>query len=342
MSSVRKIVLSFLTVLLVVVGASSTMASAVPVEQHAVAATVDSAYAGQKLGIIGHSFTSANGADNGSVTYQDKDSYEVDTTGPTNLCYRSKHAASVQVAEQLGMSYVFAACAGAEPEHLYRTPQYDEGVQTDWLTPDMTTVVMGTRGNPEFGAAIQQLVDPTRDPGMHCSFVEHALPGNCSLEANLLQWAIDSYASREWEEQEIYDAVRARAPHAQLYSMGIPPVVPQPGQDISVCGWFLSQYEVTSLAWLVDSLNAMLRATAERNGAIFVDFSRPDSPWVQGRHDLCAPSDAWLWGPRLLIPPRDEALLSPDMWMTAAFHPTIAANDAMTQVLLWTMLENAS
>lgn len=341
MSPAWKRILAVLAGMLIMLGMSSLVASAAPTEQPAVIATVESTYAGQKLGIIGHSFTSANGADNGSVTYQDKQSYEPDTTGPTNLCYRSKHAAAVQVAEQLGMSYVFAACAGAEPEHLYRTPQYDEGVQTDWLTPDMTAVVMGTRGNPEFGKAIEQLVDPTRDPGMHCSFVEYAVPGNCSLEANLLQWAVDSYASREWEEQEIYDTVKAKAPNAQLYSMGIPPVVPQPGQDISVCGWFLSQYEVAPLARLVDSLNAMLRVTAERNGAIFVDFTRPDSPWVQGRHDLCAPSDAWLWGPRMLVPPRDDAVLSPDMWLTAAFHPNIPANDAMAEVLLWTMLENA-
>lgn len=342
MSSVRKIVLPLLVGVLVILGMSSMTASAVPIEQPAVTVSIESPYAGAKIGIVGHSFTSANGADNGSVTYQDKDSYELGTTGPANLCYRSKHAAAVQVAAQLGMSYVFAACAGAEPEHLYRTVQYDEGVQVDWLTPDMAAVVMGTRGNPEFGAAIEQLVDPTRDPGAHCFFVEHAVPGSCSLEDNLLQWAIDSYTSREWEEQEIYEAVRARAPNAQLFSMGIPPVVPKPGQDISVCGWFLSEYEVASLARLVDSLNAMLRATAERNGAIFVDMERPDSPWVQGRHDLCAPyPDAWLWGPRLLVPPRDEALLSPDMWLTAAFHPTIPANDAMAQVLLWTMLENA-
>lgn len=335
----QRLMLLLSVMLFALVGAPAV--SALPLEQPAGTAVVESPYAGKKVGIVGHSFTSANGADNGTVTYRDTESYQPGTTGPDNLCFRSRHAAAVQVAEQLGMAYVFAACAGAEPEHIYKTPQYDEGLQADWLTPDMDVVIMGGRGNPEFGQAISQLVDPSQDPFLHCS-LQGAVPGQCDAEATLLQWAVTAYENRGQEEQTIYDTIQARAPNAQVYAMGIPPVVPKLGDNVDVCKWFLSDYEITPLANLIDSLNAMIRETAERNGAIFVDMSRPESPWVQARHDLCAPyPDAWVWGPRLLVPPYEGALTNPEMWATGSFHPTIPANNAMAAVLLLTMLESA-
>lgn len=191
----------------------------------------------------------------------------------------------------------------------------------------MDVVVVGERGNPEFG-----------DAGL-CSF-DPVQP--CTQNAPALIAALQGYIDKTAEAQAIYDAVRRRAPYAQIVVPGFPPVVPKPGDDISVCSWFLSPDEVQPLYDLLIRLNAMIKELAEKNGAIFVDMFAADSPWMQGRHDLCAPfPNAWIWGPRLSIPPYDGDLLNPEIYAHGALHPTTPGQVAIGDQIKRAMLEHA-
>jgi hypothetical protein len=288
--------------------------------------------------MLGHSFTSANGADNGSLWYRDEDSYQPESTGGSHPCFRSVQAAGVQAAQQLGMSLIDAACAGATPANIYPTPQYDEGVQLAWLPSTSSAVVLGERGNPEFSQAITKVFDPTQDPRVRC--IPQGLSAtDCAVP--MFDDQINAYKGEEGQVQAIYDGIRAKNATARIFAIGIPRwVVPRPGDEIMQrCGAFLAPEEVAPLGHMIDALNDMIREAAIRNGAIFVDVNTPDSPGMQGRHDLCS-ADAWLWGPRALIPPNDQELLNPEMWFTAAMHPTIAANNAMAGSLIRAMLDN--
>ncbi len=296
-------------------------AQAIPTLQPAPPPLVVSSYDGKTMGIVGHSFTAGDGADNAWLLDSDTSAYDPTTTGPVNSCFRSKSAGPIYAADQLGMPRVNASCSGAKLENIYVTPQYNEGVQTDWLTPDMSAVVMGGRGNPEFGNVVACLINPL----LAC--------------ADVIGQTLQSYTDDALQEQAAYDAIKLKAPHARIFAMGIPPFAPAPGAGIDACPW-LSPAKVVPLYDLLIQLNKMIEDLAHQNGAIFVDMAGPDSPWTQGRHDFCAPfPNAWLWGGRLAMTPYSGDVLNPMMWTWASFHPTKAGQEAMGRVLVHQMLE---
>ncbi|MEE3848947.1 SGNH/GDSL hydrolase family protein [Gordonia sp. LSe1-13] len=263
---------------------------------------------------LGNSYISGQGADDYRPFPADTSSYETGTTGPDNYCFRSRHAAVEIVARSLGAPLINVTCANAQPQHVDRTVQFDEGLQIDHLPADTDIVVMQVIGNPEFLNVVA------------CVQLRECEPNTVRRSMRVLD------EQQRHDERRIYRKIKARAPDARIYTLGAPQVVPRVGQEYRArCGWFMSDREVVLLNNFIDKVDEVSRANAALFGETFVDLDRAGSPWRQ-RHDLCS-ADPWIWGPRLHAPQYGPDNLSLLNWSLGSYHPTKAGQRATAQVL---------
>lgn len=264
---------------------------------------------------LGNSYISGQGADDYRSVPADTSSYRPRTTGPDNYCFRSRYAAVEIVADRLGAQLTNATCAAAEPRHVDQIAQFDEGRQIDHVEPTADIVVMQVIGNPEF-----------------LNVVACVQLGECDARTVERSMAVLDGEQRR-HEQRIYREVKSRAPHARIYTLGAPQVVPRPGQEYRArCGWFMSDREVVLLNAFIDKIDEISRTNAQLFGATFVDLGGADSPWHAQRHDLCS-AQPWVWGPRLHAPQHESDTLSLRNWSLGSYHPTMAGQSATATVL---------
>ena len=276
-----------------------------------------------KMVVIGNSYISGQGAEK-DAPIPASSSYEPNTTGPSNYCFRSKYAAVVTVASNLGLKLDFAACAASEPRHVDREIQrLDDGLlvnnelQINHVTADTDIVVMQVIGNPEF-AKVVECVQMSFQPG-------------CP-EATVAQSIRVIEDQQRFEEQRIYREVKARAPQARIYTLGAPQAVPRVGDDFRhKCGWFMTVTEVSQLNRFIDTVNRVSAQNAALMGATFVDLAQPGSRWNEG-HGLCS-DEEWMWGPRLAQPQYFPSTFSWEWWLAGSYHPTYYGQLAIAQVL---------
>ncbi|MFW0784457.1 SGNH/GDSL hydrolase family protein [Gordonia sp. CPCC 206044] len=264
---------------------------------------------------LGNSYLSGQGADNPGAIPADMTSYEPGTTGPDNYCFRSRFAAVALVARRLDARFTNVTCANSEPRHVDRVAQFDEGRQIDHVTADTDIVVMQVIGNPEFLTVIM------------CVQLGECDPRTIERSVTILD------GEQRRHERQIIAEIKARAPHAHVYTVGAPPVAPRVGDEYrSRCGWFMSDREVVLLNRFIDKVNEVSRDNAARFGETFVDLDRPGSPW-NGRHDLCS-ADAWVWGPRVAAPQHAPDAVQLRHWILGGYHPTKAGQRADAEVLM--------
>lgn len=215
--------------------------------------------------------------------------------GAGPLCLQYTRNFARLVAADLGYRLTDASCAAADTAD-FRRPQYP-GVapQLDAVGPntDVVTVMIGGNDNSIYGGLARLCA---------MAFVTDGAAGTPCLDR--LSGEPPAIEAIEPNLVNVLAEIRARAPHAAIYAVGYPrllpdsggcaPTVPFAGGDIP----FLDEVEVR--------LNDTIRRATEQVGATFVDMSE-----VSVGRDACAPADhRWIDPP---IGAHELALLHPNV-----------------------------
>jgi lysophospholipase L1-like esterase len=265
------------------------------------------------------SSASAATADSAGGTYVALgDSY---TSGPLipiqsgGLCLRSSENYASITAADLGYSLVDAGCSGATTANMAQD-QTDLGLeinapQLDALTGGTSLVTLGIGGN-DIGfldiietCAAESLTDPFGDP---CT-AHYTAGGSDQLLA-----AIKATGPKV---AAVLQQIRQRSPHAAVYVVGYPDVLPEDGDGC----WPIVPIAYGDVAYLGQTeteLNAMLAGEADANGATYVDTYTPTIG-----HDVCRPVGVrWIEG---LVPTSPAAPLHPNALGEAAMAKALEA-----------------
>jgi lysophospholipase L1-like esterase len=205
-------------------------------------------------------------------------------------CFRSTRNYPALLAEDLDVRrFTDVSCAGADTTDM-RSPQPTGFAavppQLSALSARTDLVTIGIGGN-DFGlfgrlaSTCPQLraSDPGGDP---CRRYLAATAGPAPLEV------LDRVGSRT---AAVLDAVRRRAPGAQVLVVGYPRIAPARGTCTDVLPFAAGDYVYLDL--VQRRLNATLRRTARSADAGFVDTYR-----ASRGHDACAGRRAWVNGSR--------------------------------------------
>lgn len=210
-------------------------------------------------------------------------------------------------------SYRDRTCSGAETSDLDQRrqstiiPGPSPAPQVDALTDATDLVSVGIGGNDYglFGSMIEACgavasLDPTGNP------CQRHFTDTDGVDTKLRDAAaIGTGVAR------VLRTVARRAPHAEVYVVGYPRLLPATGSCQAV-GFAAGDY-----AWanaVEDRLNRSLREAAARTGATYVDLAS-----ASRGHDACAGAEAWVNG-KTLRPLR-----------AANFHPFLRGMRAMAQ-----------
>jgi lysophospholipase L1-like esterase len=242
-----------------------------------------------------------------------------DTKG-VDECHRSQNAwgpkfaqwDAAKLAEPLSLQ--FEACSGAVTPDLYG-PNKDWGTlepgQMLALTPDTDVVTLSIGGN---------------DSGFVPVFSYCVAVDNCENQAvfgtddGLGGDRLDrTYNAMFGTLVSVYGTIKARAPHATVYVMGYPDILPDtnPGTCPDVLG--LDWAEIQWLHQKTAHLDAVIQAAARRAGVVYVD----GSDLFKG-HKLCS---ATPWASGLTAQVRGLVNWSVGKY---AMHPNAAGYQAMT------------
>ena len=232
-------------------------------------------------------------------------------------CFRSTNNYPAYLAGHLEVrSYRDVTCSGAQTRDLRRPQQLPFGVtsppQLDVLSARTDLVTVGIGGNDFglFGSIVGTCGALRRsDPlGAPCrrSFLQR-------IGGRLVDTKARDARRIEGRVAGVLRAVRRRAPHAEVYVVGYPHLLPERGRCAAV------PFAAGDYAWgrrIERLLNNSLRVAAEAGGATFVDL-HPDSR----EHSACAGEDAWVNGSQTFF------------GLAAGFHPFQAGMRGMADVL---------
>jgi lysophospholipase L1-like esterase len=189
-------------------------------------------------------------------------------------CDRSAQAWPLLAAAELGWRATNLACSGAQTRDVVN-PYKNQPAQVDALAtlrprPRVVTITIG--GNDAgFSTTLGACV------AADCVATHAIAAANARIVALLPERLVDTYR-----------AVEQAAPRAQLVVVGYPRLVPQRQADVTRCPW-LTGPEREALNTSADLLNFVIRISAWRTGARFVDVSD-----TLAGHELCT-KDSWIF-----------------------------------------------
>ena len=207
-------------------------------------------------------------------------------------CLRSDRNYPRLVAAALGLSLTDVSCSGAETVDMANSQGVTPGPnppQFDALTADTDIVTLGIGGNDiGFSSIVTNCVAllPISSPVCQPDYVH----GSVDDITNRIAATAPKVAA-------VIQGIRARSPHARIYVVGYPDILPETGGGC----WPSLPLSNGDLPWLRaknKELNSMLAAQAAANGARYIDTYTPGIG-----HDACQDNGVrWVEGivPRLL------------------------------------------
>ena len=264
---------------------------------------------GERLLALGDSFSSGQGAG----------SYEPDTNGDGNTCFRSRDAWPGLVAKRLRLvALPSLACSGAVIDHVIRSDPKRKQDERDASQlsridndPGLITITIG--GN---------------DAGF-ADVLKECVTGDCvqAFDRPSGDVLANEAAKLARRLPAVYRAISGRAPRAKLVVVGYPRLFPEqrPRRPSPSCAAWrrIDRFEVSYLNRSTLTLNAAIAAAAAEAGADFVDVTDAFKD-----HELgCAPGS---YLNRLQVRPR----LFP-----ASFHPNAAGHERLAQVVATALAE---
>jgi lysophospholipase L1-like esterase len=245
---------------------------------------------------LGDSFTSGGGLPQ-----------PVPGSGP---CLQSRLSYPNLVAEELGARLDDASCGGATTENgttaQPRPGAADWPPQLDRLRADTDLVTVGLGYNDLFfypGVVVGCVSAAASDPtGAPCQERVGGLPDLTALPAQIGE-----------RVEALLEAVRDRAPTAEVLVVGYPQLVPESGTCPELP---LATGDYPFVRELLRALDDALRSAAEAAGATFVDVLGASEG-----HDICAGDDAWVAGAR------------PAPGTAAPYHPFAVEQQAVADLI---------
>ncbi|MEW1720548.1 SGNH/GDSL hydrolase family protein [Streptomyces sp. NPDC093109] len=244
-------------------------------------------------------------------------------------CDRSDHNYPALVAERLGIGpadFRDMSCSGAAIADLSAPQSTDGGTnpaQISALSATTRLVTLGIGGND---MGFTDLVTRCVEAGVLHGLLGGA-PGTSDDDAPCrdaygttgadgIRRKIDTAGERL---SGTLDEMRRRAPHARMYVVGYPAILP-PGGTGCDGEMGLAEGDVTFLHGEEQHLNTMLRQRAEAAGAGYVDTYTPSVG-----HDACSARDTRWIEP---LVPRSPA---------ASVHPNARGEDGMAEAVVHTI-----
>lgn len=215
-----------------------------------------------------------------------------DQTGQPLGCLRSDRNYPRLVAAALGLSLTDVSCSGADTNDMVNAQGVTPGPnppQFNALSADTDIVTLGIGGNDiGFSSIVTDCI----------AF----LPISAAVcQPDYVQNGVDQITNRiaatAPKVAAVIQGIRSRAPHARIYVVGYPAILPESGGGC----WPSLPLSNADLPWLRAKnreLNTMLAAQAAANGARYVDVYTPGIG-----HDACQENGVrWVEGilPRLL------------------------------------------
>jgi len=240
------------------------------------------------------------------------DSYSADsgvmpiTKGTNPICLQSARNYPKLVAADLGLSLVDATCGGATVAHLTKSQYPGVPAQLDALDGTESVVTVGIGGNDSnlFASAIGLC-------GVFAPIAVLNLGAPCKQTyGDHFDRLIDSDATAIGAAIE---AIRQRAPHAHVYVVGYPDILPQSGRCFAQMP--LTTGDTAYMNAVQKHVNTMLAEEAQLHGATFIDTYTPSIG-----HDVCQPA-----GVRWIEPPLSGQPIHPGPDGAAAQARIVAA-----------------
>lgn len=202
-----------------------------------------------------------------------------------NGCVRSRNNYPHLLAKKAELDLTDVSCSAApteavEGEQKIRTRSI--APQLDAVEPSTDLVTIGL-GLNDLGLSVRVFIKCVQlgmsDPdGAPCTEADQA------AGANDIQAALDQMPDRIGG---VVDAVRSKAPKAEVVLVGYPTIFPAEG-TCSELG--IAAADVPLVRHVVDSLNATMASVADERGATYLDTATPSRG-----HDICA-DDPWIAG----------------------------------------------
>ncbi len=202
-----------------------------------------------------------------------------------NGCVRSRNNYPHLLAKKAELDLTDVSCSAApteavEGEQKIRTRSI--APQLDAVEPSTDLVTIGL-GLNDLGLSVRVFIKCVQlgmsDPdGAPCTEADQA------AGANDIQAALDQMPDRIGG---VVDAVRSKAPKAEVVLVGYPTIFPAEG-TCSELG--IAAADVPLVQHVVDSLNATMASVADERGATYLDTATPSRG-----HDICA-DDPWIAG----------------------------------------------
>ncbi|PWI07483.1 hydrolase [Streptomyces sp. NWU339] len=228
---------------------------------------------------------------------------------PADLrCLRSLADYPHIAAEALGAKLTDVSCSGATSGHLSTAQHPGTAPQYEALKPDTDIVSITIGGNDtdlfnEVLGCVNILPQPH---GTSCA-EKNTAGGTDKVRARIDAWA-PSFAA-------VLDGIARRAPRAEVFVVGYGDYFRTDGCHPAQPFW---KQDANHLQGAVNHLNTVLKQTAEKHRAAFVDTYTPGTG-----HDVCAaPADRYIEG---LIPTRAAAPLHPNASGARAVGEALAA-----------------
>jgi len=234
------------------------------------------------LGVLACLLCAALPAAAGAVSYVAMgDSY---TSGPGILpyaagapseCGQSSLNYPHLVAAALELTLTDVSCGGASTAN-FKIAQFpgSQEPQFDALSASTEVVSLGMGGNDHdvFGTLVQG-----------CSETDTTTPGKAPCKAKYEAFVTKSFEEDRVPAEEALREIKLIAPKAKVFVVGYPDITPSHGTCPTALPWTEGD-----LRWFRNTVqkhgNAMIKAGAKANGAIFVDTFKASEG-----HDLCKP-----------------------------------------------------
>lgn len=207
----------------------------------------------------------------------------------------------------LGLSLSDVSCSGATTSDMTQSQYPGVAPQFDALSARDSLVTIGIGGNDK-GTFITTVAA--------CGALDATDPENSGAPCEDVfgGYFARNIASDAGNIGAALRRIHALAPHAQVYVMGYPDILPQSGNCWPQMP--LTTGDVTYLNGVEHDLNGMLQQEADANGATFVDTYDPSIG-----HDACKPESVRWVEP--MVPSSSAAFV----------HPNAAGEAAMAKML---------
>jgi lysophospholipase L1-like esterase len=211
-------------------------------------------------------------------------------TGSPILCGRSTNDYPADVARAITpSSFVNASCSGATTVNMTQSQSLGGGIQTappqfNALSSNDAIVTLGIGGNDAGLISVAE----------ECTALDILWPFGDRCKSHYQAGATDTEVAAVNatgpKVAQVIQGIHARAPQARVLVVGYPDGLPQNGSNCYPDVPF-SSADVTWFNSIEIDLNAVLKQTAQANGATYVDtFSSSIG------HDACRGSNAWVNG----------------------------------------------